>query len=161
MGKVLAIKIEAEGKPPVPAYVDDDLLEVDKLVNIDKDGIRWNSYVPHEFVNINDELRIVSSPDGRYRNLKVIREIGSRDPSVEWIKIYGVAYVVKHRVDDLFQLVSFSESEVNKLCNSILKFDLIPSERLFGILNDDDFKKETKKKDGSLTGWISFESDDW
>ena len=74
---------------PKPAYIENDLLYMNKLVNVDKNGNLCNDFEPFKIVEIKDNINIISSPKAEERSLPLVRKVG------KYSKFYGVMYIVK------------------------------------------------------------------
>lgn len=100
--KVRVLCIEPDDIP-VATFIDNDLLQLDKLVNVDKYGNPIQSLEPFEIIEIKDNINIISSPKAEERSLPLVRKVGKRS------KFYGIMYIVK--MDSNFNLVSLTSDE--------------------------------------------------
>ena len=111
MSKIRAICIKP-GSIPIPAYIENDLLEMARLVNIDKNGNPCKEIESFEISEIRDNINVISSPKGKERSLPVVRNIGNH------IKLYGLVYIVK--MDDAYNFIDLTSKELTDYCVKFL-----------------------------------------
>jgi hypothetical protein len=97
---------------PIPIYIKNDLLHLNRLVNIDKYGNECDEIKNFEIVEIKDNINIVSSPNAEERELPLVRKVG------KFSKFYGVMYIVK--MDASFNLISLTAEEAVDYCMKFL-----------------------------------------
>lgn len=104
--KIRAIIIEPD-RIPRPVEIDNDILALNRAVNINRKGEPHSESAPFEILEIKDDINIISSPKGEERSLPVTRTIGNS------YKFYGIVYIVKMKG---FDLISMSKGEALDYC---------------------------------------------
>lgn len=152
--KIQVVVIQPNGIPR-PTWIDDDLRELSRSVNIDKYGRPHPEFAPFEISEIKDGINIISSPKGEERSLPLTRTIG------RYLKFYGTIYLVK--MDEL-DLISMTDSEAIDLCIKFMSdklsmeiLDLPPID--YG--DDDDGIDVDAPCACGYKGRIEIEFDDW
>ena len=135
---------------PEPVYIENDILALNKKVNINSNGKPHNEFEPFEIAEIKDGISIISSPKGQERSLPVTRIIG------RYSKFYGIIYIVKMQG---FDLISMDDVEAIDWC---LKFfdTTIPLERL-GLPSVDYGEDNNNDSDIPFKGRLEITCDDW
>ena len=144
--KISAIIIEPDSGP-LPVLIENDILALNKAVNINWRGQPHPDFEPFEIVELKNNINIISSPKGEERSLPLTRTIG------RYSKFYGIMYIVKM---DGYNLVSMTDKEIADYCRKFL-FDTISMESLgFDSVDygDDD-------DSGSYSGRVEITFDDW
>ncbi|MBR6510445.1 MAG: hypothetical protein IKT38_07555 [Clostridia bacterium] len=143
---------------PRPDYIENDLLYLNKLVNIDKNGNPWEEFESFKIVEIKDNINIISSPKGKERSLPLVRKVG------RYSKFYGVMYIVK--LDSSLNLVSMTHDEVVEYCVKFFPDEISMKELGLEVEfpddcdDDDDYEDELRKKDDGNRR-IEIWTDDW
>ena len=148
MGKVLAIKIEAETEPKI-VYIDDDLHLLSRNINIDKYGNKWPDFEVPTIMTIEKNIKIVSCPDGEQRGLSLVRWILNRN--MKTLEFYGVVYIVKTLKNRGFELTSLTDEEADKY---IMKFynTLVTKDFLY---ENDDYEEDLKYAYPSIKKYLA------
>ena len=141
--KISAVIIEPD-RIPMPVEIDDDIIALNRAVNIDWHGQPHRDFEPFEISEIKDGINIISSPKGEERSLPITRTIG------QYLKFYGIIYIVKMRG---FDLVSMTDREVVDYCMKFLDKH-IPLE-VFG------YPPEEYDDDNKYTGRVEISFDEW
>jgi len=135
---------------PEPIYIDNDLMALNRAVNIDANGNPHSDFMPFEIVEIKDNINIISSPNGQDRSLPITRTIG------RYSKFYGIIYIVKMQGLDL---VSMDDREAIDYCIKFLD-ETVPLERL-GLPSIDYGDDSDNNHDMPLSGRLEITCDDW
>ena len=150
--KIQAVLIEPDSIP-VPTWIDDDLIALNRAVNINWRGQPHPDVAPFEISEIKDGINIISSPKGEERRLPLTRTVG------RYSKFYGIIYLVKMKG---FDLVSMTDKEVIHWCMKFLD-DVIPIENLGlpPIDYGDDDGDDDDDRATNYCGRIDITFDDW
>lgn len=139
--KIKAVIIEPD-RIPMPIEIDDDIVALNRAVNIDWRGRPHREFESFEIFEIKDDINIISSPKGEEPSLPVTRTIG------QYLKFYGIIYIVKMRG---YNLVSMTDREVIEYCMKFMDKH-IPME---------EFGYPTKDYDDGYTGRVEISFDEW
>lgn len=104
MSTVRVVCIKPNSIPTIE-YINNDILELNRLVCIDRNGNKSSlkgTFVIREICN---DINIVSSPNPEVLSLPLVRQVG------RFQKFYGIMYIVK--MDSQLNLVSLTESEAS------------------------------------------------
>jgi len=145
--RISAVIIEPDSIP-LPTIIDNDLLALNRAVNINRKGDPHDEFASFEISEIKDGINIISSPKGEERSLPVTRTIG------RYLKFYGIIYLVKM---DGYNLVSMSTDEVVEYCRKFL-FENISLEDL-GLPSVDNIESDNRST--SYRGRLEITCDDW
>ena len=116
---IQAVIIEPD-RIPRPIWITNDILALDRAVNINWKGEPHPESATFEISIIKDDINIISSPKGEERHLPVTRQVG------RYLKFYGIIYIVKMKG---FNLVSMSQKEVVDYCMKFMN-DTVSMESL-------------------------------
>lgn len=145
--KISAIIIEPDSCP-LPVLIENDILALNRAVNINWKGQPHPDFEAFEIVELKNNIHIISSPKGEERSLPLTRTVGKH------CKFYGIMYIVKM---DGYNLVSMTDNEVTEYCRKFL-FDTISMESLgFKSVDADDDDDSSSYSGGRVE--ITF--DDW
>lgn len=104
MSTVRVVCIKPDSLPAIE-YINNDILELNQLVCIDRNGNKSRLDEAFEIREICNDIKIVSSPNSEVLSLPLVRQVG------RFQKFYGVMYIVK--MDSQLNLISLSESEAD------------------------------------------------
>lgn len=144
--RVSAIIIEPDGTP-LPTRIDNDLLALNKAVNINWRGEPHKEFHVFDIIEIKDNIHIISSPKGEERSLPITRTIGKDH------KFYGLVYIVKLKGSEL---KSMSNKEIVEYCQKFFHKNLSLED--FGISSTD---YDEDDYDDSPKGRLEITFDEW
>lgn len=132
---------------PRTVYIENDIMMLNKAVNIDSAGNAHSEFEPFEILEIKNNINIISSPKGEVRSLPITRIVG------RYTKLYGIIYIVKMKG---FDLISMDDHEAIDYCMKF--FDkTIPIERLgLPAIDYDDKDNNTPS-----SGHVEITFDEW
>lgn len=107
MSQTIKAVIIEPNRIPRPIMIEDDLLALNRAVNIDRNGRPLVDRAPFAIAEIKDDINIISSPRGEELHLPIVRTVG------RFSKFYGIIYIVKMRG---FNLVSMDNDEAIDYC---------------------------------------------
>lgn len=133
-------------------YIKNDLLCLNKLVNIDKYGNECPDFESFKIVEIKDNINIISSPKSEERELPLVRKVG------RFQEFYGVMYIVK--MDSNFNFVSMSYDEAVDYGIKFLPDEISVEDLGLDVdYGDNQYSAEDDKDDGNRR--IEIWCDDW
>lgn len=143
---IQAVIIEPDSIPR-PVWISNDILALNRAVNINWKGEPHPDSEPFEISIIKDDINIISSPKGEERHLSVTRQVG------HYLKFYGIIYIVKMKG---FDLVSMSSDEAIDYCMKFMNGTV--SMESLGYPPEDQEDEDDGK---SYRGRLEITCDDW